>query len=263
MAGREGREAKSRQFSDRRLAGVYDVINPLGRDSEFWCREVERLGPERIIDFGCGTGLLTCELAARGYRMIGIDPAGPMIDVARRKECSGDLRWIEGGYEKLDGLRADLVLLTSHVAQFLIDDREWREFLAAAHGALRPGGHLLFDSRNPAVDAFATWPSENNRRSAIGPDGEQIEYWCNLLEPPDPIARYELHYLFVESGEAIVSTDAIIFRSREEIEESLSNAGFAVEKVYGWWDGREMGEGDGEMVVVGSRGTNNGEKETQ
>ncbi|PIR85832.1 hypothetical protein COU14_02420 [Candidatus Kaiserbacteria bacterium CG10_big_fil_rev_8_21_14_0_10_44_10] len=75
---------ESKQFTNPRLVAAYDSINALGEDAAFWCSEVERLKPTTIIDFGCGTGLLTCALANRGYQMIGIDPAGPMLEVAKK-----------------------------------------------------------------------------------------------------------------------------------------------------------------------------------
>jgi malonyl-CoA O-methyltransferase len=51
----------------------------------------------RILDVGCGTGLLTCRLASRYPCAIidALDPAGALIEVAsRRPECSGRTRWI-------------------------------------------------------------------------------------------------------------------------------------------------------------------------
>ena len=49
---------------------------------------VELLGPkagERILDLGCGTGVLTAEIAARGAEVLGVDCSEEMIAQARRK----------------------------------------------------------------------------------------------------------------------------------------------------------------------------------
>ena len=73
-------KSKSKQFTDPLLVEVYDSINALGEDADFWLRETEKLDPQSIIDFGCGTGLLTCVLAERGYEVVGIDPAEPMMN---------------------------------------------------------------------------------------------------------------------------------------------------------------------------------------
>ena len=63
------------EFSDPRLVALYDTLNPFGDDSEFFCKQAEELSAKTIIDLGCGTGLLTVELAKRGHQMTGIKPS--------------------------------------------------------------------------------------------------------------------------------------------------------------------------------------------
>jgi len=49
---------------------------------------VELLAPkagERILDLGCGTGMLTAEIAARGAEVLGVDRSEEMIAQARKK----------------------------------------------------------------------------------------------------------------------------------------------------------------------------------
>jgi 2-polyprenyl-3-methyl-5-hydroxy-6-metoxy-1,4-benzoquinol methylase len=50
----------------------------------------------RIVDIGCGTGLLTCELAMRGYDVVGIDPWDAMLAVARSRPGGERVTWIDG-----------------------------------------------------------------------------------------------------------------------------------------------------------------------
>jgi trans-aconitate methyltransferase len=40
---------------------------------------------ERILDLGCGTGMLTAEIAACGAHVVGVDRSAEMIDEARKK----------------------------------------------------------------------------------------------------------------------------------------------------------------------------------
>jgi hypothetical protein len=42
----------------------------------------------------------------------------------------------------------------------------------------------------------------------------------------------------------------LVFRSRDEIERSLADSGFAVRAIYGDWDGRSAAESSPEMIVV-------------
>lgn len=70
------------EFSEPRLVAVYETINDyeLGTQPDF-CRELATdIDAKTIVDIGCGTGLITRELARLGYRMIGVDPEAARID---------------------------------------------------------------------------------------------------------------------------------------------------------------------------------------
>lgn len=45
--------------------------------------------PARVLDVGCGTGILTRLLAERGARVVGIDPNHDMLVTARATPCEG------------------------------------------------------------------------------------------------------------------------------------------------------------------------------
>lgn len=77
-------------------APVYDLLAPimtLGLEGRYRRRAIELLGlqgSERVLDIGCGTGILTRQLAealdgSHQDQVVGIDAATKMIDVARRK----------------------------------------------------------------------------------------------------------------------------------------------------------------------------------
>ncbi|MFZ2886679.1 MAG: class I SAM-dependent methyltransferase [Minisyncoccia bacterium] len=238
------------EFSDPRLAALYDTLNPLGDDSEFFCTQVKKVGAKSIIDLGCGTGLLTNELAKRGYRMTGIEPAEAMLAVARTKPDADQVAWIQGSFEKMAGLKADMVLMTSHVAQFILEDSEWSAMLQATRMALNTGGHLVFDIRRLSDPPFAGWPTENNPRKSENTAARPVEWWFKLLGVENKRVRYELHYFFVHSGEKVVSVNELVFRSQEEIAQALSNAGFNIETIYGDWDESPVSPNSPEMIFV-------------
>lgn len=243
----------SKQFSDPLLVSAYDALNSLGDDSDFWLKQIEELSPKTVIDLGCGTGLLTIELAKRGYNMIGVEPAGKMLDIARAKPFANKVRWIEGGYEKFEGLKADMVLMTSHVAQFFLDDKGWSAMFKAAHKTLSVGGTIVFDSRTPIFPPYQTWPTEAAPRRVqddfLGP----IDWYYQLLEINVNRVRHQLHFHFINSDKKIISTDELIFRSRDEIIGSLKDAGFEIETIYGDWDGSLATETSPEMIFVAKR----------
>lgn len=243
-------EITSKQFSDQRLAAAYDSLNALGQDGEFFYKLMEKLSAKTIIDLGCGTGLLTSELAKRGHKMIGIEPAAAMLDIARSKPYADKVQWIQGGYEKFKGLSADAVLMTSHVAQFFLDNNEWQAMLKASHEALTPGGHIVFDSRTPIFPPYQTWPTEKSPKRVEDPRAGSIDWWYKLLEIKYNRVRYQLFYRFLNSNETIISTDELIFRSQAELTKSLEDAGFKVETVYGNWDESLATPNNEEMIFV-------------
>jgi len=49
----------SARYADPRLAAVYDALNPPGARTDF-CLDLAGDVPVRVLDVGCGTGLLAC-----------------------------------------------------------------------------------------------------------------------------------------------------------------------------------------------------------
>lgn len=66
------------------------------------CDELELFLYRDMIDIGCGTGAFCAELNKRGYRVTGIDSSPKMIEVARKKQKAGDVKFIKA--DILDGL---------------------------------------------------------------------------------------------------------------------------------------------------------------
>src|SRR5262245_37338928 len=148
-------------YVDPRLVALYDIENLRGADTDFYVRLASDLAARTILDLGCGTGLLTCELAVDGRRVVGVDPSAAMLAVARQRPGTDRVQWVEGDSGALGTPQADLVLMTSNVAQVFLDDAEWAATLRDIHAALRAGGHLAFESRNPAARGWEQWNRES------------------------------------------------------------------------------------------------------
>ena len=184
-----------------------------------------------------------------------------MLEIARRRLHGQDVRWINGSVEEVGQENADLAVMTGHVAQFFLDESSWTAALASIHRALKPGGHLAFESRNPLVqpwsnsgiETHAGWLSSATHRRISDPEAGPVEWWTEIGEVTGNLVRYEIHYVFERSGEHIVSENALVFRSEAEIRESLVQAGFTIEHVYGDWDRRPAGPDTREMIFVAER----------
>jgi hypothetical protein len=78
------------------------------------------------------------------------------------------------------------------------------------------------------------------------------EWWTEILEVEDDRVRTEIHYLFAHSGEELVSTNELRFRTRAELSRSLLVAGFSVEGIFGDWNGRPADAASRELIFVAS-----------
>jgi SAM-dependent methyltransferase len=67
------------EFSDPQLVKTYDTVNPIAEYETFHLDLAAKLSASSIIDIACVTGLLTCELANRGHRLIGVDPSNALL----------------------------------------------------------------------------------------------------------------------------------------------------------------------------------------
>lgn len=223
-----------RHYTDPRLAELYDIENARGSDTDFYVRLATDLDAERILDLGCGTGLLTRELAVNDRRVVGVDPARAMLTVAQRGPGADRVRWIEGYSDALKTPEADLVLMTGNVAQVFLDDREWDATLRDIHAALRTGGYLAFESRNPDDRAWEQWNREATYERFHSPYGP-VECWLELVGVGGDRVRFEGYNVFEETGEVVVASSELRFRSLAELTATLINNGFMVERVYGDW----------------------------
>jgi SAM-dependent methyltransferase len=239
-------------YVDPRLVELYDLENTRGADVDFYLQLAADLGARRIIDLGCGTGLLTRELAIDGRQVTGVDPSPAMLAVARRGAGANRVRWIEGDSTVLGQPEADLVTMTGAVAQVFLEDTDWLATLRDIHAALRPGGYVAFESRNPDARAWESWNHETTRAQLATSNGP-VETWLEVVRVDSGRVLLEGHNAFTGTGEEIVASSELRFRSNEELTSSLTGTGFVVEHIYGTWEREPFVSTSRIMVFVARR----------
>lgn len=218
-------------FAHPRLAALYDPLDPDRSDLDAYLAMAQEFEARSVLDIGCGTGVFALLLADRGIDVTGVDPAEGSIEVARAKPGGERVRWICGDAAVLPPLQVDLATMTANVAQAIADPRTWRTTLRKAHDALRPGGRLVFESRDPARRAWEEWTRENSYSVTEIPGVGAVESWVQLTEVCLPLVTFRGTYVFAVDGQVLTSRSTLRFRERNEIEQDLVAHGFMVEEV--------------------------------
>ena len=236
------------EFEHSHLVSVYDVECPWSRDDDWFVARIEAVGARDVLDFGCGSGRLALGLAGRGLRVVGIDPAAASIAQARAKDVDARVDVRIGTEGNLPEDAFDAAVMTSHVAQFLVDDDEFARVLSGLSRSLRAGGMLLFDHRDPAACIWTRWNPVDSRRSHRLPDGAQVDVWTEVVAVENERVTFVHHYDF-DDGVRLRSTSTLRFRTEIAVRPALDASGVVVEAADGGWAGEPIGAGDGEFLV--------------
>src|SRR5262245_6448880 len=146
---------------------------------------VELLAPkagERILDLGCGDGVLTKRLADLGCDVVGVDASAPQIEAARKLGL--DARVMDAASlpfaAEFDAVFSNAVLHWIRRADPMI---------AAVHRALKPGGRFVAECGGyGCIQAIKTALVEAMNRRGV--DGEALVPWY-YPTPGDYATRLE------------------------------------------------------------------------
>lgn len=218
-------------FNDPRLAAVYDPLDPDRSDLDVYVALTQELGASSVLDVGCGTGTFACMLAERGIQVTAVDPALASLDVARGKPRADAVTWLPGDATTLPSLQVDAAFMTGNVAQVFLTDEEWSATLLGIRRALRPHGHLVFETRDPARRAWERWTPQLTRKVVDVPDIGPVESWTEVTAVEGPLVTFRSRTVFQRQDLEIESTSTLRFRSRSEVEQSLASAGYELIEV--------------------------------
>lgn len=240
------------------LSAAYDIFNA-DVDYSAWADMAEKCfarfsanSPRLVLDLACGTGVLTAELARRGYDMTGVDLSEDMLSEAREKCPAGTLLLCQDmtAFELYGTVGAVVCSLDSlnHLTRRSALDR----CFALVHNYLDPDGLFVFD-----VNTEARFRDEYGQKSyqfaEQAADGREIFCnWQNDYREKSGVCRFYLTVFTETEPESGVYSRADEewserYYSREELTEALERAGFEVCGVYGTTGLRKPRENDKKM----------------
>lgn len=235
----------------RRLAAIHDLDNPDGPDHDYFRSFVDAANPATVVDLGCGTGILTSTLTRQGRTVIGIDPSPEMLERARTRPASRNVRWIQGTSECLRPDSADAVIMSGNVAMHILGD-DWPRSLRDIAAGLRPGGRLAFETCNPLARAWLKWSHPATERTT--PVGRLLE--ATTVDPPDSIGVVTLHCHneFLDDRAVLDVDQQLQFRGHDEVIGDLEEAGLEVTAVWqDWRRTRFVTDSTAPLMVVEAR----------
>jgi SAM-dependent methyltransferase len=242
-----------RLFAEPELAALYDRFCAWDRrdDLDFYLPLVLAAG--RVLDVGCGTGMLLRRARQEGHagRLCGLDPAAAMLAIAR---AQGDIEWIEGDLSTVSfDQEFDLVVMTGHAFQVLTSDAELAMALAAIARALAGNGLFAFETRNPLARGWERW-TPGNSESVTGPDGVPVRQAASVQLPVSTdLVSFTSTYTSPAWEQPRVSHSTLRFLEAGALAGFLSVAGFTVAEQYGDWDRQPLSTSSPEIITIARR----------
>ena len=119
---------------------------------EKYAEWVQKFAPvsagKRLVDIGCGTGVLSVEFAKAGYDVIGIDLSESMLTVAQNRslEHNTTISFICQSMAELEGIDGvNVAVIAIDSLNYLQTFEEVEQTFVQLYAALAPGGQLFFD----------------------------------------------------------------------------------------------------------------------
>jgi ubiquinone/menaquinone biosynthesis C-methylase UbiE len=238
------------QFTDDRLAGLYDRFYPPEQRADFAFYLPLIMEAQSVLDVGCGTGALLRMAREAGHtgRLTGLDPAAGMLNQARERS---DIEWVHGDLSTVTWEQEfDLAVMTGHAFQELIEDAEIRAALTAIRTALVDGGRFAFETRNPLDRAWERWPSQYSDETRDA-DGNLVTCVYEV-EVSDDERVVTSTSTFTSPGweRAEVSRGSLRFVDTATLAAFLTEAGFVIEKQFGDWSRSPLTEASPEIITI-------------
>ncbi len=233
--------------------------------NEFWRRVVppattaaeidfvaRHLGPApgaRVLDVPCGSGRHSLALAARGYRVTGVDLSSEAIAHARRAAADAGLAvtFVEADMRDVprDAVFDAAVCLGNSFGY--LDLPATRAFVAALAAAVRPGGGLVVDLPT-AAETFLPGYRDGRREMRAGDITVEATSEYDVAR-----SRQLSHYRFIRGAEVVAATAVHHVRTVEQVTDLLDAAGFGDVALFGGPEGEPYALGAGRLLLTARR----------
>ena len=186
------------------FASVYDELMteiPYDTYAELIELAANGIAGKKILDIGCGTGLLSVKLAKMGGDVTGVDLSPEMLRIASERAnalSTYQLRLLNNRCSNLrDFLSFDVAVIAIDSLNYVIDREEVIQTLQNVYDSLAGGGVLLFDVHS----TFKT--DVIFMESPFTFDNERISYIWETEEGDEPHSVYSELAFFIRDEEGL------------------------------------------------------------
>ncbi|MFF9488210.1 class I SAM-dependent methyltransferase [Streptomyces sp. NPDC014676] len=236
----------------RGLGAHYEAITRV-QDYARWARlyrdllERHAVPGHRLLDVGCGTGKSALELARLGFTVTGIGLSPEMIEAARHKDGADQVVFVTADARSLPALGTfDAVVTMGEPLTYLPGEEQLARVFPGVRRSLRAGGLFLFDLPTAGFQDRAA-----ARQTIDETDGMVVLTRGRSADPTAHTTELTVD-LFTATGRAdtwsrVQERALLHWFAPQRVTELLTAHGFAVERIYGLYDGELMEQADQDL----------------
>jgi SAM-dependent methyltransferase len=217
-------------FFDSVAADMWtNAVSPEQNDQEAAqiARTLDIAPGSEVLDVPCGAGRLAIALAAKRFRLTGVDRSPAFLDRARAADRAGNIRWEQRDMRDLPWKeRFDAAFCAGNSFGYLDDDGNVA-FLRAVASALKPGAPFLLDTPMVVESLLRTikdrfWVKAGDVHLLVANRYDHTR------------GRLDIEYTFVSDGRVHMRSGTHRAYTYRQLVELMQSAGFTVEPAVPW-----------------------------
>lgn len=222
------------------FASVYDELMseiPYDTYVELITLAANGIAGKKILDVGCGTGLLSVKLAKLNGIVTGVDLSPDMLSIAtdRARSLNLPVTFAQQPMQQLTGFSEfDVAIIAIDSLNYVIDEKDVLQTFRNIYNSLAAGGVLLFDVHS----TFKM--DEIFMESPFVYDNKRISYIWNTEPGNENHSVYsELAFFVRTENELYKRFDEVHYQRTFSILEyvaMLNEVGFSIERIFSDWE---------------------------
>lgn len=143
----------------QKLAQFYDSLVKDDQATKDWADFIERHASfHKVIEYACGSGEITAELAKRGYQVEASDISAEMVEKAKQKPYADRIDFSIRDMCEYQEAKAECVLCLCDSMNYILEDQAFKQVLSNAYHNLSESGTFIFDVHS--LDRIAEFQEE-------------------------------------------------------------------------------------------------------